>query len=229
MSLLHRQLKFQIKDDSAVPSISTPVSKPAPKHAKPLSTKRLQAQQKREELCRLKSKQARVRDFLVGPVFLNWHFLTPDFQLLVLQWMINFYESKTAITRDVEFMVQMSVSPHVVIITRGDDVRTRKKSLLSLFWKQSLLHCGLGVLVDDGFNCFIFYMGSLEKCCFLFRDVFEHWFTTDSDNLKKFAAHARSACSLAVASTENGFFTKWVKSLTTTYVPEKEKGFAQVI
>jgi len=136
VSLLHRQLKFQIKDDSAVPSISTPVSKPAPKHAKPLSAKRLQAQQKREELCRLKSEQARVRDFLVGPVFLNGHFLTPDFQLLVLQRMIDFYESKTAITRDVEFMVQMSASPHVVIITRGDDVRTRKKSLLSLFWKQ---------------------------------------------------------------------------------------------
>ena len=135
MSLLHRQLKFQIKDDSAVPSISTPVSKPAPKHAKPLSAKRLKAQQKREELCRLKSEQARVRDFSVGPVFLNWHFLTPDFQFLVLQWMIDFYESKTAITRDVEFMVQMSVSPHVVIITRGDDVRTCKKSLLSLFWK----------------------------------------------------------------------------------------------
>ena len=69
MSLLHRQLKFQIKDDSVVPSVPTPAPKSVPQHAKPLSAKRLQAQAKREELCRLKSEQARVRDFLVGPVF----------------------------------------------------------------------------------------------------------------------------------------------------------------
>ena len=72
-------------------------------------------------------------------------------------------------------------------------------------------------------------MGSLEKCCYLFSDVFEHWFLTDCEGLKKFAAHACSACSLAVASTENGFFSKWLKMFATPYVPEKEKGFAQVL
>ena len=31
----------------------------------------------------------------------------------------------------------------------------------------------MGVLVDKGFNCFIFYMSSVDKCCYLFGDLFE--------------------------------------------------------
>ena len=77
--------------------------------------------------------------------------------------------------------------------------------------------------MEDGFNCFIFYMGSLDKCCFLFQKLFEKWFSTDAESLKRFAAHARSACSLAVAGCENTFFNKWVKSFKPGYVPEKER------
>ena len=82
--------------------------------------------------------------------------------------------------------------------------------------------------MEDGFNCFIFYMGSLDKCCFLFQKLFEKWFSTDAESLQRFAAHARSACSLAVAGCENTFFNKWVKSFKPGYVPEKERGLAQV-
>ena len=76
-----------------------------------LSTIHFQAQAKREALSCLKSEQACIRD-LVGPVFLSWHFLTPNFQLLDVQRMIDFYESKIQIMKDVEFIVQMSVSHH---------------------------------------------------------------------------------------------------------------------
>ena len=71
--------------------------------------------------------------------------------------------------------------------------------------------------------------GVAGKVLLLVLRCFEHWFSTDCEGLKKFAAHARSACSLAVASTDNGFFTKWLKTLPTPYVPEKEKRFAQVL
>ena len=67
---------------------------------------------------------------------------------------------------------------------------------------------------------------SAATCSAMFLNTDFPWI---DEGLKKFAAHACSACSLDVASTEHGFFTKWVKSLPTTYVPEKEKGFAQVI
>ena len=66
----------------------------------------------------------------------------------------------------------------------------------------------------------------------LFYNVFEHWFSMDCEGLKKYAVHACSVCSLklAVASTENGFFSKWLKTLPTPYlyIPVKQKGFAQL-
>ena len=51
-----------------------------------------------------------MRDFVNGNMFLNCHFLTPDFQLLLLQRLIDFYDSKAQMMKDVEFIVQMSVS-----------------------------------------------------------------------------------------------------------------------
>ena len=78
-----------------------------PRH---LTAKKIQARQKREELARLKSQHAHVWDFLNGNMFLNWHFLTPDFQLLMLKRIIHSYESKQQMMKNVEFMVQMSVS-----------------------------------------------------------------------------------------------------------------------
>ena len=70
-----------------------------PRH---LTAKKIQACQKREELARLKSQHARVRDFLNGNMFLNWHFLMPDFQLLMLHRIIHFYKSKQQMMKDVE-------------------------------------------------------------------------------------------------------------------------------
>ena len=80
-----------------------------PTSSKPMSAKRLIAKRKREEMARIKSEQPRVRDFLNGPTFLNWHFLMPDIQILLLQRLIDFYETKTQLTADVEFIVQFSV------------------------------------------------------------------------------------------------------------------------
>ena len=86
----------------------------------------------------------------------------------------------------------------------------------------------MGVLVDEGFNCFIHYISSIEKCCFLFGDIFAKWYSTDADSLKHFAAYAHSACALAVASTENSSCAKWLKTLGTPYIPEKEQHLSQV-
>ena len=83
----------------------------------------------------------------------------------------------------------------------------------------------MGVRVD-GFNCFVFYMGSVEKCCFLFGDLRKVVFNCDA--LKRFAMYARSECSLTVASTENSSFAELLKTLGTAYVPEKERGLSQV-
>jgi hypothetical protein len=75
-----------------------------------LTARKLAAIQKCEKLAALKSQQARVGDFLNGNMCLNWHFLTPDFQLLLLQRLIDFYDSKAQLVNiDVEFLVRMSV------------------------------------------------------------------------------------------------------------------------
>ena len=103
-----RELHFQIKDDSTpTPLPEPPQPSIPPRH---LTAKKLQARQKREELARIKSQHARVRDFLNGAMFLNWHFLTPDFQLLMLERLIRVYDTKQQMMKDVEFIVQMSVS-----------------------------------------------------------------------------------------------------------------------
>ena len=103
-----RQLHFQIKDDSTpTPLPEPPQPSIPPRH---LTAKKLQARQKREELARIKSQHARVRDFLNGAMFLNWHFLTPDFQLLMLERLIRLYDTKQQMMKDVEFIEQMSVS-----------------------------------------------------------------------------------------------------------------------
>ena len=60
----------------------------------------------------------------------------------------------------------------------------------------------------------------------MFGELFAKWFSTDCDALKHFSANARSACSIAVASTENSSFAKWLKTLGTVYIPEKERGLA---
>ena len=80
-----------------------------PTSSKPMSAKRLIAKRKREEMARIKSEQPRVRDYLNGPTFLNWHLLMPDVQILLLRRLIDFYETKTQLTADVEFIVQFSV------------------------------------------------------------------------------------------------------------------------
>ena len=62
---------------------------------------------------------------LLKQVFLNWHFMTLNFQLLLLQQIINFYD---------------------------------------------IVSFKMGVFAADGFNCFVFYMGSVKKCCNLFQE-----------------------------------------------------------
>ena len=115
--------------------------------------------------------------------------------------------NKQQMMKDVEFMVQMSVS---LLLAHTTWLQCpRHTTNIFFFSKQSILHCGMGAMVDNGFNCFIFfYLSSVEKCCFLFGDLFAKWYSTDSDSLKHFAAYACSACSLAVASTANSSFAK---------------------
>ena len=53
-----------------------------------------------------------------------------------------------------------------------------------------------------------------------FCKVVFHWWL--------FCCFARSACSLAVTSTDNSSFAKWLKALGTPYIPEKEQCLSQV-
>ena len=55
------------------------------------------------------------------------------------------------------------------------------------------------MLVDEGFNCFVGWMGSLDKCLFIFDQLFRKWYSEDPTGLKNFAQHARSVCNAAVA------------------------------
>ena len=87
-----RELRFQVRDDS-VPT-PPPPQKEVSIQQKSLTPKKLAAIQKCEKLSALKSQHACMRDFLNRNMFLNWHFLTPDFQLLLLQRLIDFYDSK---------------------------------------------------------------------------------------------------------------------------------------
>ena len=82
----------------------------------------------------------------------------------------------------------------------------------------------MAVLVEQGFNCFIFYLSSIEKCCFLFREVFEKWFVDDCDGLKRFAAYARSACSYSYIYRKHCFF-QMVKNTGDTICPQKRTRF----
>jgi hypothetical protein len=100
---------------------------------------------------------------------------------------------------------------------------------LVIFFFQSLLHCGFGVLVSENFNCIVHYLGSVEKALFIFGDIFISWWTADAEGLKRFASHARSACHVAVAKGDNTFFRKWVKSQPTPYKPDTSLGLTQVI
>ena len=94
---------------------------------------------------------------------------------------------------------------------------------------QSLLHCGFGVLVGENFNCLVHYLGSVEKSFYIFGDVFISWWSTDAEGLKRFSAHARSACHLAVAKGDNSFFRKWIKTLSVPYKPDASLGLTQVV
>ena len=94
---------------------------------------------------------------------------------------------------------------------------------------QSLLHCGFGVLVDDGFNCFVSWMGSLEKCLFVFGELFITWYTEDSASLKNFAQHARSACNAAVAGGASTYFNQWLRSKQIKHQPDDTRGNHKVI
>ena len=103
-----RELKFQMQEDSE--GAITLVAEGASLLGKPLSKKQLATREKRAQLAQIKSTHARSREHLHGGVFLNWQFLVPDMQLVMLDRLINFYPTKQQCINDAQFLYPMNVS-----------------------------------------------------------------------------------------------------------------------
>ena len=103
--------------------------------------------------------------------------------------------------------------------------------LFNLFLFFELVYTVLwdGSLGRRWFLLFHLLYGEARKMLLLILRNFETWRLSDCDGLKRFAAHARLACLLGVASTENGFFTKCLKPLGIPYVPENSRVLSQVV
>ena len=103
-----RELKFQLHEDSE--SAIALVPEGASLIGKPLTKKQLVTREKRAALAQQKSANARTREHLHGGVFLNWQFLVPDVQLLMLERLISSYTSKQQCINDAQFLYPMNVS-----------------------------------------------------------------------------------------------------------------------
>ena len=70
----------------------------------------------------MKSQQARVHNFLDEQVFLNWDCIMPAFKLPLLHRIIEFYDSKQQVLKDVDLIVQFSVSDKLLSVLHLHDI-----------------------------------------------------------------------------------------------------------
>ena len=133
---LVRELKFQLQEDSE--SAIALVSESASLIGNPLTKKQLASREKHAALAQQKSANARSREHLHGGIFLNWQFLVPDAQLMMLERLITFYTTKQQCINDAQFLYPMNVSSFVCSVCFfcclfGALFGIRRKSFLH-FW-----------------------------------------------------------------------------------------------
>ena len=72
--------------------------------------KKKSAKKRRAEAAKLKGTSVKARDFIHPALFLNFQYLMPDMQILVLERMKTFYHTKQHIMADINLLFPMSVS-----------------------------------------------------------------------------------------------------------------------
>ena len=108
-NLFFRLLHFQVHEDSSNPVSIVPQ---APSltlvHSPP---KKKTQKERRSEAAKLKKEVVvNTRDFLNPTIFLNFQYLMPDMQILMLERIKTFYTSKQKIIDDIAFFFPVSVS-----------------------------------------------------------------------------------------------------------------------